>query len=100
MTNPAEFLLTAALLGALVLCGGLYAVLYAAGRLRASPAFQRTGYACYCLQCAAAVAVAAVTALGFGWKVLVAASVIAYFWIPPLTWHYLESLHKPKEQGS
>lgn len=91
--TPFELIGTAALLGLFVLAAGGYASLYSIGRMWARPALVRGGRACWALAFAIAVAIAVVTPLDVGWKLLILASAIVYAVIPPATWHYLERTH-------
>ena len=98
--TPHELLATSLLLGLFVLLAGCYAVLYCLGRLSGSIRLLRGSYVAYVLQALAAVVIAASTPLEWWWKLLVVASCIAYFPIPPVTWRYLEHLHNLREQHS
>jgi hypothetical protein len=86
---------TAVLLGLFVLAGGGYGILYGAGMLRASVRLERAAYLCYATQAAVAVAVCLSSPLNPLWKLFIAASCIAYGFIPPLTWRLLEAMHHP-----
>ncbi|TAM84334.1 MAG: hypothetical protein EPN41_13415 [Candidimonas sp.] len=88
---------TAALMGVFVLTGGLYGLFYSIGRLRARPGLVRLGrvFCVAALLCAAAIG--AVTPLGFGWKLLIAASAGVYIIIPPVTWRLVERQHAEEE---
>lgn len=91
--SPVELLETALLLGAFVLFAGGYGLLYTLARLKRAATLDKAAYGCFALQVIATLAIAALTPLGFGWKLLVVASCLAYYKIPPLTWRYLEATH-------
>jgi hypothetical protein len=95
--TPTQMLATALLLGLFVLLAGGYGVLFCLGKLGAKVALLRASYGAYVLQMLVAAAIAALTPLGWWWKMLIVASCVAYLPIPPLTWRYLENLHEPKE---
>jgi hypothetical protein len=98
--SPDAILKLALLLGAFVTCAGCYGVLYALGRLRRSQATAIAAYAVYMLQCAMTGLLCADTELALGWKVVLTASCLAYFGIPPITWRYLERVHRRLEHQS
>jgi hypothetical protein len=81
------------LLGLFVLLAGCYGVLYGIGRLLQRRAPMTGGFLCYGLQCAVAATVVAHTPLTDFWKAFIAASAAAYFFIPPITWRFLERNH-------
>lgn len=91
--TPQALIASALLLGAFVLLGGLYGLLYSVGVLRGSARLGVTGYACWGLQLLVAVSVALFTPLALGWKLLVVISCLVYLRIPPMTWRYLHQLH-------
>jgi ABC-type Na+ efflux pump permease subunit len=91
--TPLAVIATALLLGVFVLAGGGYGVLYGAGRMRRSRRLLSGGYACYGAQVLVVAVILAVTPLALGWKALVVLSALAYAFIPPVTWRYLERLH-------
>jgi hypothetical protein len=84
---------TAVLLGLFVTAGGAYGILYGVSMLRSSTALARTGHACYALQLLIALLVCIGSPLALPWKVFVAASAIAYGFIPPLVWRLLQVMH-------
>lgn len=85
---------TAMLLGVFVAAGGAYGILYAAARLRSSAVLARAGQACYALQLLIALVVCLGSPLALPWKVFIAASAVAYGFIPPLIWRLLEIMHR------
>lgn len=95
--TPAALIQTSLLLGLFVLAGGAYAGLYSIGRLRARADWIRLGKFCYLAALSCAVAIAALSPLDFGWKLLILASAAAYAVIPPITWRYLEQMHAHEE---
>jgi hypothetical protein len=94
---PEALILTALLLGAFVLLGGIYGLLYSLGRLRRERRLIAIARLNYALQCAVTAAIVIATPLTPWWKVFVVLSCAAYFEIPPRTWRYLERLHRPRE---
>ena len=86
-------LVTAGLLGAYVLCGGIYGVCYAVKDVVGGPIFGRLSAAAYVVQTILALIVIGATPLGIGWKWLIAVSTAAYAVIPAVTLHYLRRLH-------
>jgi hypothetical protein len=88
------FLITAALLGLLVLAAGAYGVLYGAARLNESARLIWAAYVAYGVLCSIAGAIVIATPLHFGWKILIGASAGVYYVIPPVTWHHLHRTHR------
>lgn len=95
--TPVALIETAVLLGLFVLAGGGYGSLYSVGRLRSRSGLVRAGGACWLAAFGCALAIAALTPLDVGWKLLILASAIVYAVIPPVTWRYLERLHTEEE---
>lgn len=92
--SAGTFLATSLLLGAFVLCAGVYGLLYGAARLRQSVGLLRAaGLACGVL-CLIAAAIVVATPLEADWKALIAASTLVYCAIPPVTWRYLQRTHR------
>lgn len=91
--TPYALIWTAALLGLFVLAAGGYASLYCVGRLWARPALLQAARLCWVGAFSIAVAIAALTPLHAGWKLLILASAVVYAVIPPVTWRYLERSH-------
>ena len=94
--TPESLIQTTVLMGLLVLAGGAWAVLYCLGRVRAAPRLARAARGCYAL----ALAIALLTPLTLGWKLLILASALAYAAIPPITLRYLQGLHEEPEVRS
>lgn len=97
--TPAALIYTAVLLGFFVLAGGGYGGLYSAGRLRASRGLIRAGLACYLVAALLAVAICLLTPLAPMWKAFILLSGFAYAVIPPVTWRYLDKLHRAREEA-
>ena len=91
--TPQQVLVTAALLGGYVLCGGVYGVCYAIKDVHGWTICGALSRAAYGLQCGLALALMLWTPLGIGWKVLLAASTAAYAAIPFATLRYLRDIH-------
>jgi len=89
----APLLATSAALGLFVLAGGAYGVLYAVSAARLSSSLERVSYACYAVQLLLVLVVCLGSPLDWPWKLFIAASGIAYGFIPPATWRLLETLH-------
>lgn len=98
--SPSELILTSLLLGGFVTAGGAYGILLSIGKAFRDARWQRPALAAYASQSALAVAVAIATPLDWWWKLLIAASDVAYYFIPPLTWRYLITLHHQAEESS
>jgi hypothetical protein len=92
--TPQVFLFTSIFLGAFVVAAGAYGVLYGLGRARESRALLRAAMLAYGALCAVAVTIMIVAPLGAGWKVLIGASALIYYAIPPVTWRHLNRLHR------
>jgi hypothetical protein len=78
----------------MVLAAGAYALLYGAARLKESRGLlllARVAYGALALDAAGLVLA---TPLAPAWKLLIAASALAYLGIPPITWRYLEHTHR------
>lgn len=84
---------TAVALGLIVLSGGAYGVLYAAGSLRFGRHLLGFAYACYAVQMLLVLAVCLAAPLALLWKSFLVLSGIAYGFIPPATWRLLHALH-------
>lgn len=92
--TPAAVLETAGLMGLFVLAGGTYGSLYSIGRLRGQRALVRLSHLFWGVTLLLALVIWVFTPLDFGWKLLILASALVYAGIPPITWRYLERLHK------
>ncbi len=91
--TPGAFLATSGLLGLFVLAAGAYGVLYGVGRLQHSRRLINAANVAYAALCAIVAAIAIATPLGFGWKLLIVVSALAYYAIPPITWRHLHRTH-------
>ena len=92
--TPAAMVATALLLGGFVATAGTYGLMYCLFRLWGKPALRVASYLSYGALCTIAGMLVALTPLHIGWKALIAASCMAYLAIPPITWRYLERLHR------
>lgn len=92
--TPHAMVTTALLLGAFVLLAGLYGFFYTLAMLFHRSDFKSVSYGCYALHFGVMMVIVVVTPLGVWWKALIAASCLAYFGIPPVTWRYLVKLHE------
>jgi hypothetical protein len=84
---------TALLLGLFVLLAGCYALFYTIGELRQSRHWINAGYVCFFCQVAVTVLIVMSASLGAGWQLLIIASCIACFKIPPMAFSYLKLIH-------
>jgi hypothetical protein len=92
--TPALILVTSLLLGCFVVAAGGYGVLYGLGRARNSRRLLRAATLAYGALCAVALAITIIAPLGAGWKLLIAASALVYYAIPPVTWRHLHRIHR------
>ncbi|MGD0076410.1 MAG: hypothetical protein ABSD31_19065 [Candidatus Binataceae bacterium] len=97
--TPRTMVATALLLGAFVAAAGMYGLFYCLSRLRNRRGLRIGSYLSYAALSVIAAMVVALTPLHAGWKVLVAASCIAYLVIPPVTWRYLTRLHREERKS-
>jgi hypothetical protein len=99
--NPDALILTSASLGFMVLAAGAYALLYGAARLKGSRALlilAGVAYGALAIDAGALVLTAPLTP---AWKILIAASALAYLRIPPVTWRHLQRTHhEDHEEGA
>lgn len=95
--SPQGLLTTAVVLGFFVLSGGASAVFYGVALLRANRQLATVALGCYALQCVVLAYVVALSPLAGPWKVLLVASGLAYYFIPRVTWRYLQNLHSAGE---
>ena len=95
--TPVALISTSALLGLFVLAGGGYGCLFSAWKLTERRGFLIGGYACYVMQALVLVAILLITPLAPIWKIFIVMSGAIYAVIPPITWRYLEQLHKSEE---
>src|SRR5215472_5709346 len=91
--TPQLVLVTSLLLGAFVVAAGAYGVLYGLARARRSRGLLRAAILSYGALCAVAVTIMVIAPLATGWKLLIAASALVYFAIPPVTWRHLNRIH-------
>ena len=96
--SPAAFLVTSLLLGFMVLAAGAYALLYGAARFTESYALLIAAGLAYAMLALDTAGILLATPLTPPWKLLIAASALAYFAIPPLTWRVLQYTHR--EEGT
>ena len=92
--SPAVFLVTSLSLGFMVLAAGAYGLLYGAARFNESRALLIAAGFAYTILALDAAGVVLATPLAPAWKLLIAASALAYLAIPPLTWRYLQYTHR------
>jgi hypothetical protein len=92
--NPEVFLVTSSLLGFMVLAAGAYGLLYGAACFRESRALLIAAGLAYAMLALDAAGIVLATPLAPAWKLLIAASALAYLAIPPLTWRYLQYTHR------
>jgi hypothetical protein len=92
--TAAALMSTSILLALFVLSGGAYGLLYGAGELRSSAAIRRAAYACYGAQLMVALIVCVMSPLHPNWKVFLGLSALAYGFIPPLLWRFLDDMHR------
>src|SRR5262252_9223280 len=97
--TPAVFLVTSGLLGFLVLAAGAYALLYGAARFKESRALLIAAGLAYAMLALDATGIVVATPIAPAWKLMIAASALAYLAIPPLTWRYLQFTHREEEEG-
>ena len=88
-----DFIDTALLLGIFVLLAGCYGLFYTIGELRQSRNWINTGYVCYFFQVVITFLIVMFAPLGLGWQLLIIASGIACFKIPPMAFSYLKLIH-------
>jgi hypothetical protein len=96
--TPSTFLFTSLSLGFMVLSAGAYALLYGAARFKCSRVLLFLAGLAYALLALDAASILLTTPLDPAWKLLIAASALAYLGIPPLTWRYLQRTHR--EEGA
>jgi hypothetical protein len=90
----ANLFATAVLLGIFVLAGGGYGIFYGTAMLRSSVRLECTGYVCYAAQMLIVLGLCIASPLNLVWKVFLAASGIAYGFMPPVMWRFLEAMHR------
>lgn len=96
--SASALLLTSTSLGFMVLAAGAYALLYGAARLKDSRILMILAGLAYGALALDAAAIVLATPLTPAWKLLIAASALAYLRIPPVTWRHLQRTHH--EEGA
>jgi hypothetical protein len=91
---PVVFLFTSLALGGMVLAAGGYALLYGIARFKNSRGLLVLAGLAYAVLALDTGALVLATPLTSAWKLLIAASALAYLWIPPVTWGYLQRIHR------
>lgn len=91
--KPEDLVLVSLLLGGFALAGGAYGSLFAMGKLSASRLLLWISRVFFGLQAILCAALLRMSVLRPGWKLFLAASLIAYAVLPPLAWSGLERLH-------
>jgi hypothetical protein len=80
--------------GVMVLAAGLYAVLFALGRLWRRKSLLRASYVLALLALLAAFGMITSVALPPFWQLLVGLSAVAYMVLPPVMWRVVTRLHR------
>jgi len=96
--TPGAFIFTSLSLGFMVLAAGAYALLYGAARFKNSRGLLVSAGLAYGLLALDVAGVLLKAPLDPAWKLLIAASALAYLGIPPVTWRYLQRTHR--EEGA
>jgi len=91
--SPSDFLLTSAALGFMVLAAGAYALLYGVAQFKKSRALLLLAGLAYGALALDVAGLILATPLDPEWKLLIAASALAYLGIPPFVWRYLQRTH-------
>jgi hypothetical protein len=92
--TPSTLIFTSLSLGFMVLAAGAYALLYGAARLKCSRVLLVLAGLAYALLALDVASVLLTTPLDPAWKLLIAASALAYLGIPPVTWRFLQRTHR------
>jgi hypothetical protein len=92
--TPAMFLATSLLLGCFVVAAGSYGALYGLGRARKSWRLLAAANLAYGALCVIVAGILLMTPLDIGWKLLIGASALVYYAIPPVTWRHLHRIHR------
>jgi hypothetical protein len=95
--SPGVFLLTSLALGFMVLAAGAYALLYGAAQFKKSRVLLLLAGLAYGALALDTAGLLVTTPLDSAWKLLIAASALAYLAIPPVVWRYLQRTHR--EEG-
>ncbi len=96
--TPDKLITTALMLGAYVILAGAYGLLYSLAIVFERPPLRSFGYFFYLLHFLLMLTIIYATPLGGWWKVLIAASSVAYLAIPSVTWRYLARIHRDEEK--
>lgn len=96
--TPDALIVTALLLGAFAVMAGVYGLLYSLAVLLERPSLKSAGYFFYLVHFVIMLTIVFATPLGAWWKLLIAASSVAYLAIPPITWHHLSRIHRNEER--
>ena len=88
-----DFIDTVLLLGLFVLLAGCYGLFYTIGKLKQGRNWINAGYVCYFFQVVVTILIVTFAPLGLGWQLLIIASCVACFKIPPMAFSYLELTH-------
>ncbi len=91
--SETDILVSAAAAAGVVICGGLYALFLALGRLRQSVALSRAALAAYVALVASAFVLA--DSLGFsgGWLLVIAVMLVGYLLAPGAIWRLSTATH-------
>ena len=92
--TPALILVTSLLLGCFVVAAGGYGVLYGLGRARNSRRLLRAATLAYGALCAVALAAISSFQPAPRGAMIVIASALVYYAIPPVTWRHLHRIHR------
>jgi hypothetical protein len=95
--DPGRLLISSALLGAFVLCGGIYGVSYSFGVIWRRRSLRGAAYVAFACQVALCLILLAYAPLLAVWKALIAVSCVLYYFVPPVTLRYLVRLHETAE---
>ena len=95
--DPGRLLISSALLGAFVLCGGIYGVSYSFGVIWRRRSLRGAAYVAFACQAAICLILLAYAPLLAVWKALIAISCVLYYFVPPVTLRYLVRLHETAE---
>jgi hypothetical protein len=94
--NAADLLLSVIAGALVVISGGLYALLLAFARLRASKHLARLSLAAYFILVVCAFSLAESLALSAAWYVVIAVMLFGYWLAPKAIWHLTVATHAPE----
>ena len=80
-------------LGLFVLLAGCYGLFYTIGELRQRRRWINIGYVCFLFQAVITLLIVMCAPLRIGWQLLIIASCMACFKIPPMAFSYLKLIH-------